>query len=128
MSRIWTSGAAMALPLLLTFLAAGCASTAEPRSRENSSAEIEAARLVLAQIKEGVSREYPTGAAQFDMGTLDEGCAVLLVEINGHPIGAAFWTHNGGVYYVNEAARSLNGSLPPAPNHITEKHIRAVAH
>jgi hypothetical protein len=90
--------------------------------------ELAAARLVLEQIKDGLSRSYPTGAAQFDMGELDEGCAVLLVEINGNPVGAAFWTSEHVVHYVNEAARALNPALPAAPKHISEKRVRSVAH
>lgn len=109
-------------------MAAGCASGKAPRFRENSPMEIASARLVLEQIKEGLSRSYPTGAAQFDMGELDEGCAVLLVEINGKPIGAAFWTSHDIVHYVNEPARALNPALPAAPKHITEKRVRSVAH
>ena len=95
---------------------------------EASPMELAAARLVLEQIKDGLSLSYPTGAAQFDMGELDEGCAVLLVEINGKPVGAAFWTSEGVVHYVNEPARSLNPSLPAAPKHISEKRVRSVAH
>lgn len=112
---------------LIGLVVVGCASNS-PRPRENSPMELAAARLVLEQIKDGLSRSYPTGAAQFDMGELDEGCAVLLVEINGNPVGAAFWTSRDVVHYVNEAARALNPALPAAPKHVSEKRVRSVAH
>lgn len=112
---------------VFSLLVAGCA-TNDPRTRENSAVELAAARFVLEQIKDGLGRSYPQGAAQFDMGELDEGCAVLLVEINGNPIGAAFWTSKDVVYYVNEPARALNPTLAAAPKHITVKRVRSVAH
>ncbi len=112
---------------LIGLLVAGCVSNS-PKVRENSPTEIAAARLVLEQIKDSLGRSYPTGAGQFDMGELDDGCAVLLVEINGHRIGAAFWTSKNVVYAINEPARTLNPALPAAPKHITEKRVRAVAH
>ena len=127
MSRIRKSFGAFGFLAMIVLMAAGCASNS-PRARENSPMELAAARLVLEQIKDGLSLSYPTGAAQFDMGELDEGCAVLLVEINGKPVGAAFWTSEGVVHYVNEPARSLNPSLPAAPKHISEKRVRSVAH
>ncbi|MBL7649003.1 MAG: hypothetical protein JNK74_22735 [Candidatus Hydrogenedentes bacterium] len=128
MSRNRTFIGAVGFMAFTALMAAGCASGKAPRFRENSPMEIASARLVLEQIKEGLSRSYPTGAAQFDMGELDEGCAVLLVEINGKPIGAAFWTSHDIVHYVNEPARALNPALPAAPKHITEKRVRSVAH
>ena len=127
MSRNRKSLGAVGVVVLIGLVVAGCAGKS-PRYRENSPMEIASARLVLEQIKEGLSRSYPTGAAQFDMGELDEGCAVLLVEINGKPIGAAFWTSKDVVHYVNEPARTLNAALPAAPKHITEKRVRSVAH
>lgn len=127
MNRYSKSFGAAYIVAMIGLLAAGCASNS-PRARENSPMELASARLVLEQIKDGLSRSYPTGAAQFDMGELDEGCAVLLVEINGNPVGAAFWTSEGVVHYVNEPARVLNPSLPAAPKHISEKRVRSVVH
>ena len=74
MSRNRKSLGAVGVVVLIGLVVAGCAGKS-PRYRENSPMEIASARLVLEQIKEGLSRSYPTGAAQFDMGELDEGCA-----------------------------------------------------
>lgn len=103
---------------------AGCATT----PRENSADEVAAAKLVLGQINNALGDAYPTGAANFKMGPLDDGKAVMLAEINGQPVGAAFWVQGTTVYAVNDAAGALNKSLPPAPAEITEKRVRKVVH
>lgn len=98
----------------------GCTTT----PRENTASEVASAKLVLGQISNALGDAYPTGSANFEMGKLEDGNAVLLVEVNGRPLGAAFWVHGTTVHAVNGAARALNGTLPPAPDKITEKRVR----
>jgi hypothetical protein len=62
------------------------------------------------------------------MGPLDGGFAVLLREVNGDPIEAAFWNLGEAVYAVNNAARALNKALPAAPESVTVERIRKVVH
>lgn len=80
---------------------------------------------VIDQIKLPLKDAF-TSTAVFAMGALDEGCAVLLVESNDTPIGAAFWTQGETVYAVNDAARAMNPTLANAPEAITEDRVRAV--
>jgi len=118
---------AMTLAILVCLVFSACATRSEAPD-ENTPEEVAAAKLVLEQLKNALGDAYPTGLAHFEMGTLDEGCAVLLVHVNNEPINAAFWSQDAIVYAVNDVARNLNPALANAPEMITEERVRAVVH
>lgn len=115
------------LAFSLVLWVTGCISTRHDAG-ESSVEEVAAAQRVLSQISNALGDAYPTGAAQFEMGPLDGGFAVLLREVNGDPIEAAFWNLGETVYAVNNAARRLNKALPDAPEAVTVERIRKVVH
>lgn len=125
MNRNFNGTFTLAIAVCLLFSA--CATRSEGTG-ENTSEEVEAAKLVLEELKNTLGDAYPTGLAHFEMGTLDEGCAVLLVHVNNEPINAAFWTQGGKVHAVNDAARTMNPALAPAPEAVTEEQVKKVVH
>lgn len=116
---------AIAVAIAMCLLCSACATRSDGNG-ENTPEEVAAAKLALEQLKNTLGDAYPTGLAHFEMGTLDEGHAVLLVHVNNEPINAAFWTQGETVYAVNDAARALNPALANAPEAITEERVRAV--
>jgi hypothetical protein len=75
------------------------------------------------------------GVAEFKLGSLRDGTAVLLVGFwkdSAHtdqtPVDACFWVHEGVVYAVDEEAKKLVPDLAFAPTAITEAAILEVAH
>jgi hypothetical protein len=118
---------AFALVAVMGLFITACA-THPDEIAENSPEEMAAAKLVLEQLKPYLGDAYPTGLAHFEMGTLDKGCAVLLVHVNNEPVNAAFWTQGETVYAVNDAARTMNRSVADAPEAISEERVRQVVH
>lgn len=123
MRRPWT-GTAVAILVGISATLYGCATTPKENTREEQAA----AQTVLQRMSIPLGDAWETGRAFFEMGELGGGCAVLLVEVNGQPVHAAFWTEGGTVYAVNDAARQLDPTLPNAPESITMKRVRAVVH
>jgi hypothetical protein len=119
--------AVMTVAFAVGLLFCSCATRSEA-PKQNTPEEIAAAKLVLEELKDTLGDAYATGLAHFEMGALNEGCAVLLVHVNNEPINAAFWTHEERVYVVNPAARRMNGTLSNAPPTINEEQVRAVVH
>ena len=126
-AAVWLNAGVFALVAVMGLFITACA-THPDESAENSPEEMAAAKLVLEQLKPYLGDAYPTGLGHFEMGMLDEGCAVLLVRVNNEPVNAAFWTYGDKVYAVNLAARWMNETLEDAPRLITEDRVRAVVH
>lgn len=115
--------------LLLIVGLGGCATTEEgPVAATNTPEEIAAAQQVLDRIGDRVADTAPTGSVLFEMGTLDDGVAVLLRQVSGKQVDAAFWTRGPAIFVVNDTARRIDNRLPDAPEEITMERVLAVVH
>lgn len=99
----------------------------------HSKSELDTASQVAKYLRDIGTMEGP-GIAQFELGTLSGGTAVLIRHWQNNDksrdthVGAMFWVKDGVIYAVNEKASDIAPELTAAPDEISEMEVVRVVH